>query len=73
MSENKKNLYDLAKENGYTDEEFVNEIAERYGAHTSLIMANMGSGITIEHNVGFEDHTINIQCRKIIKDTRTLN
>lgn len=69
----KKDLYELAAENGYTDEEFVNEIAERYGAHTSLIMANMGSGVTIEHNVGFEDHTINIQCRKIIKDTRTLN
>lgn len=69
----KKDLYDLAKENGYTDEEFVNEVTKLYGTHTSLIMANMGTDFIIEHNVVFEDHTINIQCRKIIKDTRTLN
>lgn len=69
----KLDLHTLAKENGYTDEEFVNEIAQCYGTHTSLIMENMGSGITLERNVEFKDHTINIQCRKIIKDTRTLN
>ncbi|MBX9638082.1 MAG: hypothetical protein K2Q45_11100 [Nitrosomonas sp.] len=73
MSENKKNLYDLAKENGYTDEEFVNEVAQCYATHTSLVMTNMGSRITLEHTVEFEGHAINIQCRKIIKDTRTLN